>query len=146
MSGGNFVFLGNGGAPIVIIVELEYHVAIAVKYNCCKVKNLESKKDYAISEEWSLFCERTRFFSVRQQEGRKISLFSEIRVSRKGQMFLKYRNRQWTSAIWPSIFMFIRKFPSITGFVFLFRPTKKNIIALAGVILSRFQCITGVVW
>ena len=86
-------------------------------------------------------------FSVGQQEGRKISLFSEIRVSRKDQMFLKYRNRQWRLAIWPSILMFNRKFPSSTGFLFLFRPTKRwkishHIISLAVVILSRFQCVT----
>ena len=85
------------------------------------------------------------------KEGRKISWFKEIKVSRKGQMFLKYRNRQWRSAIWPSIFMFNRKFPSITGFLFLFRPTKRwkishHIIALVVVILSRFQCITCLVW
>ena len=42
----------------------------------------------------SIFSEKTSFFPFRQQKGRKISLFSEIRVSRKGQMFLKYRNRQ----------------------------------------------------
>ena len=41
-----------------------------------------------------LFRGRTSFFFVRQQEGRQIFLYSEIRVSKKGRMFLKYRNKQ----------------------------------------------------
>ena len=98
----------------------------------------------------SIFSEKTSFFSFRQQKGRKISLFSEIRVSRKGQMFLKYRNRQWRSAIWPSIFIFNRKFPFITVFLFLFYLTKRwkipHHMVLAVVILGIFQCITRAVW
>ena len=58
------------------------------------MKILRGKKDYAISEINVRFLKGQAFFSVGQQEGRKISLFSEIKVSRKDQMFLKYRNRQ----------------------------------------------------
>ena len=78
----------------------------------------------------SLFSEKTSFFSFQQQKGRKISLFTEIRVSRKGQMFLKYRNRQWRSAIWPSIFMFNRKFPLHYSFP-IFIPSDKKMKNIA---------------
>ena len=63
-------------------------------------------------------------FFIRQKVGRKVFLFSELRVSDKGQVFLKYRNRQRLSAICPSMVMCNRKFPSITGFLFLLRLTK----------------------
>ena len=140
------------GAFIVIIVELEYHIAISEKYNAKRYHNNFMRQE-GLYHQWKkyFFSERTRFFPIRQQERRKISLFSEIRVSRKGQMFLKYQNKQWKPAIWPLIFMFDRKFPSITDFLFLFHPTKRwkisnQIIVLAVVILSRSQCITRVVW
>ena len=85
-------------------------------------------------------------FFIRQQVGRKVFLFSELRVSNKGQMFLKYRNRQKLSAICPSMVTCNRKFPPITGFIFLLRLTKiwktsHHIIALAVVILTRFVTV-----
>ena len=42
----------------------------------------------------SVFAKKTRVFSVQQQEERKIFLYSKIRVSKKGHMFLKYQNGQ----------------------------------------------------
>ena len=54
-------------------------------------------------------------------KGTEIFLISERRVSEKGHMFLKHRNRQKRLTIWPSMFMFNGIFPSITGFRFSFR-------------------------
>ena len=85
-------------------------------------------------------------FFIRQQVERKVFLFSELRVTNKGQMFLKYRNRQKLSAICPSMVMCNRKFPSITGFLLLLSLTKiwktsHHIIALAVAILTRFVTV-----
>ena len=72
-----------------------------------------------------LFRKRTRSFSVQEQEGKKIFLYSEIKSKKKDPMFLKYRNRQQRLAIRSSMFMFNRQFASITSFLFLLRPTKR---------------------
>ena len=117
------------------------------------IKNLRGKKEEGLSHHTNnqLLPKKTSFFSVRQQEERKIFLFSDIRVSKKDKMILKCWNRQWRLVIWPSMFMLSRKFHSITDFLFLFRPRKRwkiphHIKALEIVILSRFQYITRIVW
>ena len=129
----------------------EYHIATARSVTPNNIiKTLRGKKDYAIKETNISSVKRISFFSVWQREERKLLLYSEIGVGKKGHTPLKYRNRQCRSAIWSSMFMFNQPFFSIAFFL-LFRPTKRwtishQIIAFAVVILSRFQCITWVVW
>ena len=106
------------------------------------IKNFLIREGLCDQRNQRFFCERTGLFSVRQQ-GRKMFLHNEIRVSKKNRMFYSIeignRDRQYGRQS-----LFNRQFPSITGFLFLFSPTKRrkisqHILSLAVVILSRFQ-------
>ena len=109
------------------------------------IKTLRGKKDYAISEINVFSVKGPSFFPGRQREERKIFLYREIDVCKKSHMSLKYQNRQYKLAIWSSMFVFNRQFPSVAGFLLLFHPTKRwkishHIVMFTVVILSRFQC------
>ena len=117
------------------------------------IKTLRSKKNYAISKINVFSVKGQALFPFDQQEGRKIFLYSKIRVSKKDHMFLKYRNMQQRSEIRSSMFMFNQRFPFFTSFLFLFRPAKKKekkkrkIAPRYSVVSSySFQCITRVAW